>query len=111
MRKNNNSIVIGEVSENGVGTPRAWLEGAGLHLAEGSKIGWGEASKAAIDDDLQKMFMYDSETAIGVRAYCQKAIRAEFSIDFTKFDKNSGGLIWDGKWGDFTPDRDGTKID
>ena len=111
VRKNNNSIVIGEVSENGVGTPRAWLDGAGLHLAEGSKIGWGEASKAAIDADLQKMFMYESETAIGVRAYCQKAIRAEFSIDFTKFDKNSGGLIWDGKWGDFTPDRDGTKID
>ena len=70
-----------------------------------------KASKAAIDADLQKMFMYESETAIGVRAYCQKAIRAEFSIDFTKFDKNSGGLIWDGKWGDFTPDRDGTKID
>ena len=51
---------------------------SGLHLAEGSKIGWGEASKAAIDADLQKMFMYESETAIGVRAYCQKAIRATF---------------------------------
>ena len=111
VRKNNNSIVIGEVSDNGVGTPRAWLDGTGLHLAEGSKIGWGEASKAAIDADLQKMFMYESETAIGVRAYCQKAIRAEFAIDFTKFDKTTGGIIWDGKWGDFTPDRDSTKID
>ena len=104
VKKNNVIYLYNQASKLVV-----YFDKTGMHLAEDATIRWGSAKLAEVNADIQKMLAEDTETAIGVRTYYSMALRAEYTLIFSK---KGGGILWNGTgWGDWASSRPDTATD